>query len=166
MRQWISEEEIVRVVGYGRALLAAAIPANRLHHCGARVYIQHDRVPLPNSSRGGAILAASASGRTQAILDLLRRAKKLNPEIRIVGIADKSAPEFAQLCDIFVGIDLAYNPLLNPLHALADTGEYIISELLDAMVVAAARQAGLTEDDIRRGHEDLVDTGPHHQHES
>jgi D-arabinose 5-phosphate isomerase GutQ len=161
MERWIREKEVVRVIGAGRALLAAAIPANRLSHAGALVYIQHGLVPLPNSRKGGAILAASASGRTRAVLELLDSARKKNRSIRILGVADKDATDFRALCDIFVGLDAAANPYYNPLSALADTGEYMISELLDAMVVAAAKRSGKTERDFEEGHEDLGPTGPY-----
>jgi D-arabinose 5-phosphate isomerase GutQ len=161
IHRWITSHEIVRVVGAGRARLAAAIPANRLAHCGARVFVQHDIVPMPNSLQGGSILAASASGKTESVLSLLDTARRRNSTIRILGIANKDASEFKKLCHIFVGIDETRNPYNNPLQALADTGEYIISELLDAMVVAAAKRAGLTDEDFRKGHEDLGDTGPY-----
>lgn len=161
VERWIAKEEIVRVAGAGRALLAAAIPANRLAHCGARVYVAHDVTPLPNTIRGGNVLAASASGRTQAVLDLMRTAKERNPDIRIVGIADRHAEEFAALTDIFIGIEQHRNVYANPLQALADTGEYVISELLDAIIVAAAKRLGMSDQDFRKGHEDLLDTGPY-----
>jgi D-arabinose 5-phosphate isomerase GutQ len=163
IQRWIENEEIVRVAGAGRARLAASIPANRLAHCGARVYVVHDVVPLPNTVRGGNVLAASASGKSEAVLQLMRTARRRNPAIRIMGIADERATDFAKLCDIFVGIvqDQDNNPYQNPLQALADTGEYIISELLDAMVVAAAKRLGMTDYDFRAGHEDLSDTGPY-----
>jgi len=161
MEGWIRASTVVRVVGAGRALLAAAIPANRLSHAGALVYVQHGLVPLPNTRRGGAILAASASGKTRAVLEVLATARRKNPSIQILGIADATATTFRDSCDIFVGIDSAANPHYNPLSALADTGEYIISELLDAMVVAAAKRAGKTERDFEEGHEDLGPTGPY-----
>lgn len=161
MVRWIDQREIVRVVGAGRALLAAAIPANRLAHCGARVHVLHDVVPLPNTLHGGNILAASASGRSEAVLHLLATARRRNPDIRIVGIADRGATTFADLCDVFVGIEQHPRMYTNPLQALADVGEYIISELLDAMVVAAARRLGLDDQAFREGHEDLGDTGPY-----
>ncbi|WP_194838735.1 hypothetical protein [Nocardia sp. XZ_19_369] len=159
--RWIRNEEIVRVVGAGRALLAAAIPANRLAHCGAHVYVAHDVVPLPNTIKGGNILAASASGRSASVLNIMRTARARNPVIRILGIADNDATAFAELCDIFIGIHQQDSPHSNPLQALADTGEYVISELLDAMVVAAAKRVGLTDRNFREGHEDLGDTGPY-----
>ena len=161
MERWIDRQEIVRVVGAGRALLAAAIPANRLAHAGARVFVLHDVVPLPNTVHGGNILAASASGKTASVLSIMATARRRNPDIRILGIADASASEFSELCDVFVGVDQTTNPVANPLNALADTGEYIISELLDAIVVAAAKRLGYTELQFRQGHEDLADTGPY-----
>lgn len=159
--EWIAEQQVVRVIGAGRTLLAAAIPANRLAHAGARVYVLHDMTPLPNTAKGGAILAASASGRTDSVLQVMRIARRRNPAIRILGIAAEDATEFEDLCDVFIGISEAPNPHQNPLKALADTNEYVISELLDAMVVAAAKRAGLTERQLREGHEDLGDTGPY-----
>lgn len=163
VESWITNRTIVRVIGAGRALLAAAIPANRLAHAGAPVYVLHDVVPLPNSLRGGAILAASASGETPSVLNIMATARERNPHIRILGVARYSAESFADLCDVFVGVhdDSATNPYDNPLQALADTGEYVISELLDAIVVAAAKRLGRTDEDFREGHEDLGDTGPY-----
>ncbi|MGB7602787.1 MAG: hypothetical protein WBM24_20975, partial [Candidatus Sulfotelmatobacter sp.] len=53
---WMKERAIVRVLGAGRALLAASVPANRLAHGGAQVSIMGGMVPLPNSIAGGGIL--------------------------------------------------------------------------------------------------------------
>jgi D-arabinose 5-phosphate isomerase GutQ len=162
LEAWIRGHTVVRVIGAGRALHAAAMPANRLAHAGADVHVINDVVPLPNSAKGGGIIAASASGQTQAVLDIMRQARELNPEIVIMGIADRNAAEFASHCDIFIGIeDVEHTPYQNSLRALADTGEYVISEVLDAMVVAAGKRCGLTDEDFRRGHEDLGPTGPY-----
>jgi D-arabinose 5-phosphate isomerase GutQ len=161
MEGWMRGDDVVRVVGAGRALLAAAISANRMAHAGVNVHVIHDVVPLPNSARGGAILAASASGRTKPVNDLLRIARRRNPAIRIVGIADRTALEFASLCDVFVGINTHGTGTPGSLRALADTAEHVICQVLDAIVVAAARRAGLDEQALRDGHEDLGDTGPY-----
>jgi D-arabinose 5-phosphate isomerase GutQ len=161
LEQWIRYQEVVRVIGAGRALYAASIPANRLAHAGAAVHVINDVVPLPNSNKDGGILAASASGETKAVLDIMSRARQLNKRIVIVGVADARAEHFRSLCDVFIGIEEASGPYENPLRALADTGEYAISELLDAMVVAAGKRLGLTDQDFKRGHENLGPTGPY-----
>jgi D-arabinose 5-phosphate isomerase GutQ len=161
LEQWIRQHEVVRVIGAGRALYAASIPANRLAHAGAAVHVINDVVPLPNSNKDGGILAASASGETQAVLDIMASARRLNKRIVIVGVASARAEQFRSLCDIFIGIEEASGPYENPLRALADTGEYAISELLDAMVVAAGKRLGLTDQDFKSGHEDLGPTGPY-----
>jgi D-arabinose 5-phosphate isomerase GutQ len=165
VEQWIRVGEIVRVVGAGRTRLAVAISANRLAHAGVNVFLLHDAIPLPSSAKGGAIVAASASGRTSSVINLMTRAKLLNSDIRILGISNRDAAEFADLCDIFIGISEASTHDSNPLRGLADTSEHVISQILDAIVAAAAKQAGLDEDDLRGGHEDLGDTGPYSQEE-
>lgn len=170
--EWMTRGTFVRVVSAGRALLAASLPANRLAHGGAAVWILGDRSPLPNSRLGGAVLAASATGKTQAVLDILREAQAVNherqaeqlPPITVVGIAASNADEFQSLCtpDCFIGIQPPdqQSPLL--LRALADIEELAICELLDALIVAAGVRIGIN---FRLGHEDLVgpNTGPHHQ---
>jgi len=161
LEQWIRNHEVVRVIGAGRALHAASIPANRLVHTGADVYVINDVVPLPNSNKDGGIIASSASGRTKAVLEMMEDAKTKNPRIVVLGIADANAATFADLCDIFVGVEDDSGPYDNPLHALADTGEYVISELLDAMIVAAGKRLGLTDEDFRGNHEDIGPTGPY-----
>ncbi len=161
LERWIRNREVVRVIGAGRALHAASIPANRLVHTGAAVYVINDVVPLPNSNKDGGIIASSASGQTKAVLEMMEDAKKKNPRIMILGIADAGADTFASLCDIFVGVEDDSGPYDNPLHALADTGEYVISELLDAMIVAAGKRLGLTDEDFRANHEDIGPTGPY-----
>jgi D-arabinose 5-phosphate isomerase GutQ len=126
-RDWMVHGTIVRVIGAGRARLAGSIPANRLAHGGARVYIQDEIIPMPHSIKGGGIIAVSASGKTPAVISVLESVrKKYEGNIKIVGIADKDAIEFQDYCDIFIGIDQDIE-LTNPLQALADTGEYIIS---------------------------------------
>ena len=158
--KWMEEKEVVRVIGAGRALIAATIPANRLAHGGARISVVGGLVPLPNTAQDGAILAASASGKTQFVLQILETAKSNNPRIELVGIADKNAEEFRNLCDHFIGIDISTAKPMSDLFALADLGEYVISELLDALVVAAGDKIGLTEEDWKLGHEELGPTGP------
>jgi D-arabinose 5-phosphate isomerase GutQ len=161
LASWMDQRAVVRVLGAGRARLAAAIPAHRLSHGGARVYIQDSLVPMPHSLVGGGILAASASGQTPSVLEALRAAKENNKEIQCVGIAKHDARVFSSLCDVFIGIQPARRHR-NPLSALADTEEYIISELLDALVVAAGHRLGFTDPRWRLGHEDLGPaTGPY-----
>lgn len=160
--KWMEEGAIVRVLGAGRARLAAAIPANRLAHGGARVYLQDDVVPMPHSLHGGGILAASASGKTPSVLSALHQARDKNKEITIIGVAAQDAVEFAELCSIFVGIPAKNEKTPGGLRALADIEEYAISELLDALVVAAGISIGYTDASWRLGHEDLgLATGPY-----
>jgi D-arabinose 5-phosphate isomerase GutQ len=160
-RDWMLNGTVVRIIGAGRARLAASIPANRLAHGGARVYIQDDIIPMPHSIKGGAFVAVSASGETQSVLEVLRTIQnKGRQDITIIGIANRKAIKFRELCPIFIGID-EDTTLPNPLHALADTGEYVISELLDAMVVAAGKLAGFDDTTWRLGHEDIGATGPY-----
>jgi len=159
--RWMIEGTIVRVIGAGRARLAAAIPANRLAHGGARVFVQDDIIPMPHSINGGAILAASASGKTPSVLSVLRAAREKTRDIEIVGIADCSALEFRSYCDLFIGIQPIPEGVVSPLRALADTEEYVISELLDAIVVAGGELAGFVDVRWRLGHEDLGSTGPY-----
>jgi D-arabinose 5-phosphate isomerase GutQ len=158
--KWMLQGSIVRIIGAGRARLAGCIPANRLAHGGARVYIQDDILPMPHSIKGGSIIAVSASGKTKSVLDVLKIVREKGRNIDIVGIADKNAEEFKNYCHIFIGID-QQTELPNPLRALADTGEYVISELLDAMGVAAGKLAGFDDTTWRLGHEDLGATGPY-----
>lgn len=160
-RDWMLQRTIVRVIGTGRARLAGSIPANRLAHGGARVFIQDDIIPMPHSINGGGIIAVSASGETLSVLNILEEVtRKKGEHIKIVGMAGKNAQKFPKYCDIFIGIDQDID-LPNPLQALADTGEQVINELLDAMVVAAGRLAGFDDTTWRIGHEDIGKTGPY-----
>jgi D-arabinose 5-phosphate isomerase GutQ len=68
---WMLKSEIVRIVGAGRALLAASLPGNRLAHGGALVSILSDRSPLPNSRLGGAIIAVNVSGKSEIVLEIM-----------------------------------------------------------------------------------------------
>lgn len=159
--QWMVQGNVVRIVGAGRARLAAAIPANRLAHGGARVHIQDDMVPMPHTIRGGGLVAASASGKTESVLSVLRSTRTYSRDIEVLGIADSSANEFRQLCDVFIGIEPAPKTIVNPLRALADSEEYVISELLDGLVVSAGKLGGFDDPYWRLGHEDLGATGPY-----
>lgn len=156
--RWMRDGTTVRVLGAGRARLAAAIPANRLAHGGAHVFLQDDIVPMPHSVRGGGIIAASASGTTAAVLTAMRSARSQAPNIEIIGIASHQATEFADLCHIFIGIVCPTRPRLS---ALADIEEYVISETLDALVVAAGEVCGYDDRAWRLGHENLGSTGPY-----
>lgn len=158
LASWMREGTMVRVLGAGRARLAAAIPANRLAHGGAHVFVQDTMIPMPHSVRGGGILAASASGSTSSVLEAMTAARRAAPNIEIVGIADRGAEEFASLCHIFIGI---HAPVRPPLSALADISEYILSEVLDALVVAAGQECGYDDRAWRLGHENLGATGPY-----
>ena len=172
---WMANGDIVRFVGAGRASLAGSLPANRLAHGGAAVWILGDRSPLPNSRLGGGIVAVSASGETEAVLDILKLAREVNRErsvagldqIRIIGVANAAAKPFRELCTpgCFIGIRPKLIPGDLTLRALGDIEEYAMSELLDALVVAAGFEIGV---DFRSGHEDLVGglTGPWHQHDA
>jgi D-arabinose 5-phosphate isomerase GutQ len=149
----------VRIVGVGRARLAIAMPANRLKHALADVHLIYDDTPLPNTVRGGFLIAGSASGKTKEVLDVMRTTRRLNTSIRILGFADCNAQDFRELCHVFVGIHTK-TEFPNPISALADLGEHAISQLFDRMVVVAAHRLGLNDEDMRLGHEDL-NTGPY-----
>jgi hypothetical protein len=117
-------------------------------------------MPMPHTICGGAVLAASASGRTLSLLDDLRAIRALAPHITIVGIASADADQFKGLCDHYVGI-VEDSRIQNPLRALADIKEYILSEVLDALVVAAGRLGGFDDRRWRLGHENIGATGPY-----
>lgn len=158
--RWMNDGTIVRVIGAGRARLAAAVPANRLAHGGARVFVQGDVIPMPHSINGGGIIAASASGKTEAVLRILREVKQDHYHISVVGIARHDAIDFRNYCDHFIGLrDNSSVP--NPLSALADVGELCIAEVLDAIVVAAGKLGGFDDRRWRLGHENLGDSGPY-----
>lgn len=159
LKKWMINGSVVRIIGAGRARLAGAMPANRLHHGGARVYFQNDIIPLPHSVKGGGLIALSASGKTKDVLDIMQKVYKMGDDITIIGIASSEADEFKKYCHEFIGI--VDESSSNPLSALADTGEYVISDLLDALVVAAGKLAGFDDIHWRLGHEDLGSTGPY-----
>jgi len=160
-QRWMLDGAIVRFLGAGRARLAAAIPANRLAHGGARVFLQDSMVPMPHSIRGGGLVAASASGKTEAVLEVMRAARQKTRDVTIVGVAAADATRFKDLCHVFIGIAPPAEDAVNPLRALADAEEYVLSEVLDALVVAAGMRAGFSERQWRLGHEDLGATGPY-----
>lgn len=157
---WMENNTIVRVLGAGRARLAASMPANRLAHGGARVFMQNDIMPMPHTVRGGALLAASASGRTASVLEILHKTRKKAPHIKIVGIASSKAEEFGTLCDCFIGIEQITEREC-PIAALADIGEHVISQVLDALIVAAGRKGEFDNRRWQLGHENLGDSGPY-----
>lgn len=158
--RWIETGASVRILGAGRALLAGAMPGNRLAHAGAQVSFMGGMVPMPNSRHGGGVIACSASGHTKAVLEAMEIAKRKKPGIVVIGIAAAEAEAFRGLCDVFIGIH-SEGKAANPLSVMADTGEYIIAELLDGLVVAAGQLIGLDEDGWRSGHEDIGPTGPY-----
>lgn len=173
--QWMNDGTIVRVIGAGRARLAASIPAQRLAHGGARVYIQDDMTPMPHTIHGGGLLVASASGTTRSVISTIESARMNTRDLRVIGIALPPKPLAAPperdsvarqtyehikpLCDIFICIAEEAGDAPNPLRALADAEEYVISELLDAMVVAAGKLGGYPDARWQLGHEDIASTG-------
>jgi len=117
---------------------------------------------MPHTIRGGGIIAASDSGKTESVLSILRDATQQTHDVEIVGIASADAADFARYCKVFIGIVPPPADQLNPLRALADSEEYVISELLDAIVVAAGRLGGFSDKLWRIGHENLGPaTGPY-----
>lgn len=161
LAEWMKDGHTVRVLGAGRALIAASLGGNRLAHGGAQVSFMGGIVPMPNSVKGGGIIASSASGKTKAVLEAMEIAKRNNEDIFTIGFANNNAQEFAALCDIFIGIHPPVIPAKNPLSALADQEELIIAELLDAIVVLAGQNIGFDDDSWRKGHEDIGPTGPY-----
>lgn len=167
--RWMQSQAIVRVIGAGRALLAAALPANRLAHGGATVFILNDRSPVPNSRLGGAIIALSASGETKSVLEIMKFALEVNKKreafrqepITVVGFSKDTAKAFADLCTpgYFLGIRPEIYSKGVVLRALGDLEEYALSDLFEALVVVAGLEVGIN---FRLGHEDLVGsaTGP------
>jgi D-arabinose 5-phosphate isomerase GutQ len=158
---WMKGHKPVRILGAGRALLAGAMPGNRLAHAGAQVSFMGGMVPLPNSSLGGGIIACSASGKTKPVLEAMAIAGEKNSRIKTIGIADSQAVEFRALCDVFIGLCRPKEVFPNPLSALADTEEYMIAEILDGLVVLAGKSIGFSDKAWRKGHEDIGPTGPY-----
>jgi D-arabinose 5-phosphate isomerase GutQ len=156
---WMKGHKPVRILGAGRALLAGAMPGNRLAHAGAQVSFMGGMVPLPNSIVGGGIIACSASGKTVPVIQAMRIAKRHNKRIKIIGISGHRASKFRALCDIFIGLHIPKGQK-NPLSALADTEEYMIAEILDGLIVLAGKSAGFKDESWRRGHEDIL-SGPY-----
>src|SRR5436305_1192255 len=150
---WMRKREIVRIIGAGRALLAASAPANRLAHGGATVSILNDSSPSPNSRLGGGIVAVSASGETKQVLQIMEDTQRINKTrtamgeepILVIGFSNSDAVEFASLCTAgyFVGIRPEIHAQHVELKALGDLEEYAISELFDALVVAAGLELGV-----------------------
>ncbi len=158
---WLRARAEVRLVGYGRSRLAVGIPGNRLAHAGSNVSILGDITPLASTSRGGGLIAASSSGVTRHVLEILTYCRRHAPHVRTIGLAIEGATHFADLCDIFIGIPV---PRVGPRPSLiyfGDAVEYAISEVMDAVVAAALERAGVTEQDLRLGHEDIGGTGPY-----
>ncbi len=158
---WMKNRSVVRVLGAGRALFAGSMPGNRLAHGGAQVSFMGGMTPMPNSALGGGIIACSASGKTPSVLEAMSIAKQNNPNIQVIGLARHEASDFRELCDVFIGIYTPGNRFLNPLSALADTEEYVISEILDGLVVMAGKRNGFDDEAWRQGHEDIGPTGPY-----
>jgi D-arabinose 5-phosphate isomerase GutQ len=164
MANWMKGRAPVRFVGAGRALQAAIMPSNRLAHGGACISHMGGLVPMPAVEAGGGIIACSASGATPSVLEAMKAARSRNTAIEILGLSRHNAREFRGLCDVFIGIHIPDGLFSNPLSALADTEEYVMSEMLDALVVFAGLQNGYTDEQWRRGHEDIGPTGPHFWH--
>jgi D-arabinose 5-phosphate isomerase GutQ len=159
--KWMETDAPVRILGAGRALLAAGMAANRLAHAGAKVSFMGGMVPMPNSRQGGGVIACSASGKTKPVLEAMSTARSSKEKIMILGLAYHEAKDFAALCDVFIGLHLPKDEFANPLSALADTEEYMISEILDGIVVMAGQHIGFDDDAWRKGHEDIGPTGPY-----
>jgi D-arabinose 5-phosphate isomerase GutQ len=161
---WVQKHAEIRIVGYGRARLAVAIPGNRISHAGGNVSTLGDITPLASTSRGGGLLAASSSGATPHVLEVLTTCRRRAPHIAILGLAVAGASHFESLCDVFIGISAPTAGRQPSLLFFNDAVEYAISEVMDAIVAAALDRAGVTEHDLRRGHEDLGGTGPYTSH--
>jgi D-arabinose 5-phosphate isomerase GutQ len=161
MHDWIREQAEIRIAGYGRARLAIGIPGNRIAHAGGRVSTLGDITPLASTSRGGGLIVASSSGTTPHVLELMSTCRARAPRITILGSAVAGAKQFGALCDVFVGVSTPAVRRQPSLLFFNDAVEYAISEVMDAIVAAAVERAGVTERDLRHGHEDLGGTGPY-----
>ncbi len=161
IKNWMVNGNIVRIVGAGRAKLAASIPANRLSHGGAKVYVQDDIIPMPHSIKGGGVIAVTASGETTEVLDIINKLNKSEKRIEIIIIAGKKLEINKEICSSNNNKIITIVEIEHFLKALADTGEQVINLLLDNMVVSAGKRAGYDETKWRLGHEDLGATGPY-----
>ena len=65
------------------------------------------------------MIALSASGKTQPVLEAMKVAKSNNSAIKIIGFASHDADDFRALCDVFIGIHVPKREYPNPLSALA-----------------------------------------------
>lgn len=152
---WIVRKERVRLIGAGRARLMGSMAGNRLCHVDVPVSTIYDISPMPPTSAGGAILSCSYSGKTPDVLQNMEKARQLNKDITIVGIASAEAQYYHSLCDYSVGLFLDER-IPNPLKTFASTGEFVLGLLLDFITALAIKRLGKEIE-----HDDLGPTGPY-----
>jgi len=152
---WIERKVPVRLIGAGRARLISSMAGNRLFHAGVPVSTLYDISPLPPSSAGGAFLSSSASGKTEEVLHIMEKAREINKDITIVGIAAADAQYFHSLCDYSIGLYLD-EEVPNPLKTFSSTGEFVLGMVLDFCVALAIKRLGKEIE-----HEVFGPTGPY-----
>lgn len=152
--RWMDRRSVVRVIGAGRGLLAASMAAHRLSAGGARVHAIGDILPMPHSLRGGGIVAVITEGQAEAIARLLIKVRKKNRDIKILGIGYDSSNQFTEVCDIFIPIPIDRQGPRSD-ETVIDVQEYVVAEILDALVLFAGRELGYTDNRWKLGYGDF-----------
>lgn len=145
------------VAGAGRSGLAARGFAMRLMHLGKTAHLVGETT-TPAIGAGDLLVIGSGSGRTESLLAMARKARKLGARILLLTIDPKSP--IAGLCDCVIEIP-APSPKatggdavasMQPMGSLFEQSLFI---LFDTLIVLLMRREGASADEMFKRHANL-----------
>jgi len=148
----INKSKHIFVTGAGRSGLVSRFFAMRLVHSGNTVSMVGEIV-TPSIQSGDLLIVISASGGTETLLPLLKKAKSVGAKIAVISSKKQSA--MADLADLVcqVGDDNSFGKV----HGMPMGSVFELSTLmfLEAVISRIVHDKNLTEEGMRAVHANL-----------
>ncbi len=154
MIRMIKEAKQIFCVGAGRSRLMLSSFCMRLNHLGMDAYISGG-IPCPPAGAGDLIIAASGSGCTPTVIDVLRRGKEAGARICLFTAGNNEGTK--SLCDCVIEIKAPtslFNESGSGSHQLMRTLFEQTVFILNESVISILSE-GMDTDEIGRRHTNL-----------
>jgi len=138
----------VFVIGAGRSMLMLQAFAKRLRHLGKESYVVGETV-TPAIGKGDLLVAASGSGKTGGVLNIVKRAEKYKADV--VFITASPSPSLKKIADLVVTISGVFPSR----QLMASLFEQTLILFCDAVCLVLKDRLKVSETQMRKNHVNL-----------
>jgi 6-phospho-3-hexuloisomerase len=150
------ESRRIFVVGAGRSMLALQAFAQRLRHLGKESYVVGETV-TPAIGKGDLLVAASGSGKTGGVINIVKRAGKYQADV--VFITASPSPSLKKMANLVVTIPgtLSSRSAAKSVSGqlMASLFEQTLFLFCDAVCMVLGSRLKISETQMRKNHANL-----------